>query len=158
MKLFNIITTSLLGFAMAIGAGVAINNNQVEKTEAATSTLTIDASDLPGSSYANNNGEHTKDGIKWFSNQAMKQGSDIQFQKEFETLVHHINRIVCYQKKNDIRPKDIGIYVNAHKRMKNKFYKLKKLEEKKNKFLTIESALKSNINEKVNKLLFKIHY
>ena len=42
--------------------------------------------------------------------------------------------------------------------MKNKFYKLKKLEEKKNKFLTIESALKSNINEKVNKLLFKIHY
>ena len=87
-----------------------------------------------------------------------KKVSDIQFQKEFETLVHHINRIVCYQKKNDIRPKDIGIYVNAHKRMKNKFYKLKKLEEKKNKFLTIESALKSNINEKVNKLLFKIHY
>jgi len=87
-----------------------------------------------------------------------KKVNDIQFQKEFETLVHHTNRIVCYQKQNDIRPKDIGIYVNAHKRMKNKFYKLKKLEEKKNKFLTIESALTSNINEKINKLLFKIHY
>jgi len=87
-----------------------------------------------------------------------KKVNDIQFQKEFEALVHHTNRIVCYQKQNDIRPKDIGIYVNAHKRMKNKFYKLKKLEEKKNKFLTIESALTSNINEKINKLLFKIHY
>ena len=87
-----------------------------------------------------------------------KKVNDIQFQKEFEALVHHTNRIVCYQKQNDIRPKDVGIYVNAHKRMKNKFYKLKKLEEKKNKFLTIESALKSNINEKVNKLLFKINY
>ena len=87
-----------------------------------------------------------------------KKENDIQFQKELETLVHHTNRIVCYQKQKDIRPKEVGIYVNAHKRIKNKLYKLKKLEEKKNKFLTIESVLKSNINEKVNKLLFKIHY
>ena len=81
MKLFNIITTSLLGFAMAIGTGVAINNNQVEKTEAATSTLTIDASDFNTTSYAANDGEHTKGGIKWASNQVMKSGNNMQFKK-----------------------------------------------------------------------------
>ena len=59
---------------------------------AKTYSFTITTSDFPGGSYANNNNEKTStatatDGsgdtmeVKWTSNQVMKQGTEIQFQK-----------------------------------------------------------------------------
>ena len=41
--------------------------------------------------------------------------------------------------------------------MKNKFFKLKKLKENKNKYKTVENALIYNVNENIDKLIFKIH-
>lgn len=44
-------------------------------------TWTLSYSDFNSNSYASNNGEHTKDGITYFSNQVMLQSSSMQFQK-----------------------------------------------------------------------------
>ena len=53
-------------------------------------TVTIAVGDFPGSSYANNNGTHTSNGVagdastievEWVSNQVMKQSGEIQGQK-----------------------------------------------------------------------------
>lgn len=54
-------------------------------------TLTIDIDDFPGSSYANNNGEHSKDGVSYNTNQMMKQGSQIQWQKSKAYIYNNTN-------------------------------------------------------------------
>lgn len=82
-KLFTKIVGVCLGLTMAVGVGVAVASNSREATpvHAATSTLTIDVSYFNTTSYAANNGEHTTGTITWYSNQVMKSGSDMQWQK-----------------------------------------------------------------------------
>ena len=70
-----------------------------------------------------------------------KKNKKIEFAGGADNFIRHINRLFFYKNMIDIKPKDIGIYVNAHKRMHNKFYKLKKLNERKEKFKTVETAL-----------------
>ena len=84
-----------------------------------------------------------------------KKNSEILFSEGANKLIGHINRLFFYKNQCDIKPKDIGVFVNAHRRMQNKFCKLKKL--KINKYTTIENALTININENLDKLIFKIH-
>ena len=86
-----------------------------------------------------------------------KKNKKIEFSASAHNFIGHINRLFFYKNQIDIKPKDIGIYVNAHKRMKNKFFKLKKLKENKNKYKTVENALIYNVNENIDKLIFKIH-
>lgn len=50
-------------------------------TWAETNTWTLSSSDFNSTSYANNNGEHKKDGITYYSSQVMLQGGSMQFQK-----------------------------------------------------------------------------
>lgn len=52
-----------------------------DASSVATYTLTITKEDFPGGSYAANNGEHTKDGVSYYTNQMMNQSSLIQWQK-----------------------------------------------------------------------------
>ena len=86
-----------------------------------------------------------------------KKNKKIIFGGGFDQFVSHTNRLMLYKNKCDIKPKDIGVYINTHKRMEKKFYKLKKLQENRNKYTTIENAITSNINENIDKLVFKIH-
>ena len=90
------------------------------------------------------------------NNLESQKNKELQFQGGIENLVNHINRLVFYQKKLNIRPKDMAIYINASKRIKDKLYRLKKFEKKKNKFRTIENALTGNINENIDHLIYKI--
>lgn len=52
-----------------------------DASSVATYTLTITKEDFPGGSYAANNGEHTKDGVTYYTNQMMNQNSVVQWQK-----------------------------------------------------------------------------
>ena len=84
-----------LAFAMMIGGAVGINAaKQAKEVNAATVTykLTIDANDFNTTSYAANNNEKTSTAVcttdntktfevDWTSNQVMKNGSDMQWQK-----------------------------------------------------------------------------
>ena len=86
-----------------------------------------------------------------------KKDKKIKFVGGANNFIEHINKIFFYKNQCDIKQKDFGVYVNAHKRMIKKFYKLKKLKEKKNKYTTVENAVTGNINENIDKLIFKIH-
>ena len=86
-----------------------------------------------------------------------KKNKNIVFEKGMDNFMSHANRLFFYKSKIDIRPKHFGVYVNAHKRIKNKFLRLKKLQENRNKYTNVENAINSNINEKIDKLVFKIN-
>ena len=70
MKQFRLLFTLLT--LLAVGS---------MNTWAETNTWTLSSSDFNSTSYANNNGEHKKDGITYYSNQVMLQGGSMQFQK-----------------------------------------------------------------------------
>lgn len=53
----------------------------VTKVSAVESTTTITYKDFNTKSYEANNGDHTIDGVTYYSNQVMQQGSAMQFQK-----------------------------------------------------------------------------
>ena len=86
MKHFNLIKTFLLLFALVVGGGSSAWAEDV------TYKLTIDASDFNTTSYAANNNEKTSNAVcptdnsktyevKWTSNQVMKNGNNMQWQK-----------------------------------------------------------------------------
>lgn len=52
-----------------------------DASSVATYTLTLTKDDFSTASYAANNGEHTKDGVSYYTNQMMNQSSLIQWQK-----------------------------------------------------------------------------
>ena len=70
-----IITATLGGFTAQCNVTVKPAGTVEEHT------LTLVPDNFSGSSYANVNGDHTIDGIVINSNQVMKQGTEIQFQK-----------------------------------------------------------------------------
>ena len=88
------LTAGIASFALALGVGVALANAKPMEARAATSEykLTIDASSFNTTSYAANNNEKTTKAVntsdstdlysvKWTSNQVMKSGSNMQWQK-----------------------------------------------------------------------------
>ena len=87
-----------------------------------------------------------------------KKNKKIEFIQGTDNLIDHINRLFFYKEQCDIKPKDYyNVHENAYKRIKKKLYKLKKIQENKNKYTTVENAISSNINENIEKLIYKIH-
>ena len=83
-KFLTKVAKIFLGLSMAAGVGVGVavaSNREATNVEAATSTLTISGSDFNTTSYAANNGAHTTGSIGWYSNQVMKSGNNMQWQK-----------------------------------------------------------------------------
>ena len=94
-KFFTKIAALFLGMTMAVGVGVAVGaGSRTSEVDASTVTykLTIDDSHFNTTSYAANNNEKTTDAVcttdstkkyevKWTSNQVMKSGSNMQWQK-----------------------------------------------------------------------------
>ena len=87
-----------------------------------------------------------------------KKNKKIEFEEGMDNFISHANKLFFYKSKSDIRPKHFGVYANAHKRMNKKFLKLKKLQLNKDKYTNVENAVNSSINEKIDKLVFKIHH
>ena len=86
-----------------------------------------------------------------------KNDDKIEFARGMENLIEHINRINFYKDQHNIKPKEYNVQENAFKRIKRKFFKLKKLQLNKNKYTSLENALTGNIKGNIEKLLFKIN-
>jgi hypothetical protein len=93
-KIISKIAGTLLGLSLAVGVGAATSTKKVAETKAAITeyALTIGTSDFNTTSYAANNGEHTKDAVctsdstkvysvTWYSNQVYQNSSLMQWQK-----------------------------------------------------------------------------
>ena len=96
-KFITKVAKLVLGLSLAAGVGVAVGSQKASRADAApngTYTLTISYSDFTTTSYANNNGSHTKSASKdsgsgdstmsvaYTSYQAMQSSNKIQFQKK----------------------------------------------------------------------------
>ena len=77
----------------------------------------------------------------------------IDFRQGIQQLVEHANRLFFYQAHLNTKPKEIGVYVQAHKRLKKKMNKLKKIEQNINKFSTVENAVVNTLNEHIDNLI-----
>ena len=57
------------------------------------------------------------------------------FSQGVQELVEHVNRLFFYQTHLNMKPRETGVYIKAHKRMKQKLKRLKKMEQTNNKFM-----------------------
>ena len=84
------------------------------------------------------------------------ENKNLQLEIGLQNIVDHTNRLFFYRNHLDIKPKELGVYVNAHKRIKQKIERLKKLQQNSDKFTSVEAAVANNLNEHINQLLLNI--
>ena len=78
---------------------------------------------------------------------------NIDFSQGIQQLVEHANRLFFYQAHLNTKPRDIGVYVQAHKRLKKKINKLKKIEQNIDKFSSVENAVVTTLNDHIDNLV-----
>lgn len=78
------------------------------------------------------------------------------FSQGVQELVEHVNRLFFYQTHLNMKPREAGVYIKAHKRMKQKLKRLKKMEQSNNKFSSVEKAVVNNLNEHIDTLLTEL--
>ena len=78
---------------------------------------------------------------------------DIDFSQGVQQLVEHANRLFFYRAHLSTKPRETGVYTRAHKRIKKKLNKLKKIEQNIDKFSTIENAAVNTVNEHIDTLI-----
>ena len=78
------------------------------------------------------------------------------FSQGVQELVEHVNRLFFYQTHLNMKPRETGVYIKAHKRMKQKLKRLKKMEQTNNKFSSVEKAVVNNLNEHIDTLLTEL--
>ena len=71
-------------------------------------------------------------------------------------LVEHVNRLFFYQTHLNMKPRETGVYIKAHKRMKQKLKRLKKMEQNNNKFSSVEKAVVNTLNDHIDTLLTEL--
>ena len=77
----------------------------------------------------------------------------IDFSQGIQQIVEHTNRLFFYQAHLNTKPREIGVYMQAHKRLKKKMNKLKKIEQNIDKFSSIENAVVSTVNDHIDNLI-----
>ena len=78
------------------------------------------------------------------------------FSQGIQQLVEHANRLFFYQTHLNIKPREIGVYIKAQKRMKRKLKRLKKLEQNNDKFSSVEKAVVNTVNTHIDNLLTEL--
>ena len=93
-------------------------------------------------------------------NNRLKTENDINKKLELENglqnFIDHANRLFFYRNHLDTQPREIGVYINAHKRMKQKINRLKRIHKNSGKFTSVEKAVANNFNQHINQLLLNI--
>lgn len=79
-KFFTKIAGLVLGLTMAVGVGVGIASNS-NAGEVKADSYTISYTDFTTTSYADNNGDHTKGNLKYNSYQVYQSSNKMQWQK-----------------------------------------------------------------------------
>ena len=77
----------------------------------------------------------------------------IDFSQGIQQLVDHANRLFFYQAHLNKKPREIGVYLQAHKRLKKKMNKLKKIEQNIDKFTSVEKAVSNTLNDHIDYLI-----
>ena len=77
----------------------------------------------------------------------------IDFSQGIQQLVEHANRLFFYQAHLNKKPREIGVYLQAHKRLKKKMNKLKKIEQNIDKFTSVEKAVSNTLNDHIDYLI-----
>ena len=80
----------------------------------------------------------------------------IDFSQGIQGLVEHVNRLFFYQTHLNMKPRETGVYIKAHKRMKQKLKRLKKMEQNNNKFSSVEKAVVNTLNDHIDTLLTEL--
>ena len=78
------------------------------------------------------------------------------FSQGVQGLVEHVNRLFFYQTHLNMKPREIGVYIKAHRRMKQKLKRLKKMEQNNNKFSSVEKAVFNTLNDHIDNLLTEL--
>ena len=78
---------------------------------------------------------------------------NIDFNQGVQQLVEHANRLFFYQAHLNTKPKETGVYIQAHKRMKQKLNRLKKIEQNSDRFSTLEKAVVNTVNDHIDNLI-----
>ena len=92
------------------------------------------------------------------NSQVKVENENKKFQLEIglQNFVDHANRLFFYRNHLETKPREIGVYVNAHKRMKQKIDRLEKIHKNSDKFSSVEKAVTNNLNQHINQLLLNI--
>jgi len=78
---------------------------------------------------------------------------NIDLPQGVQQLVEHANRLFFYQAQLNMRPRETGVYVQAHKRMKQKLNKLQKIEQNGDRFSSLEKAAVNTVNDHIDNLI-----
>ena len=78
---------------------------------------------------------------------------NIDLPQGVQQLVEHANRLFFYQAQLNMRPRETGVYVQAHKRMKQKLNKLQKIEQNDDRFSSLEKAAVNTVNDHIDNLI-----
>jgi len=78
---------------------------------------------------------------------------NIDFAQGVQQLVDHANRLFFYQSQLNTRPREQGIYIQAHKRMKQKLNRLQKIEQNSDRFSSLEKAAVNTVNDHIDNLI-----
>ena len=78
------------------------------------------------------------------------------FSQGVQGLVEHVNRLFFYQTHLNMKPRETGVYIKAHRRMKQKLKRLKKMEQNNNKFSSVEKAVFNTLNDHIDNLLTEL--
>ncbi len=81
---------------------------------------------------------------------------NVDFSQGIQQLVEHANRLFFYQAHLNIKPREIGVYIKAQKRMNQKLKRLKKLEQNNDKFSSVEKAAVNTVNTHIDNLLTEL--
>ena len=76
-----------------------------------------------------------------------------EFSRGIQQFIEHTNRIFFYQNHLNIKPRETAVYMRANRRIKQKMNKLKKIEENKDKFSSVEKTVVNNVNTHIDKLI-----
>ncbi len=75
------------------------------------------------------------------------------FEQTVRGLIDHANRLFFYQAHLNNKPKEMGVYKNAHKRIQDKINRLKKIEGKSNLFCSVEKFAVNNVYKHLDGLV-----
>ena len=78
---------------------------------------------------------------------------NIDLPQGVQQLVEHANRLFFYQAQLNMRPRETGVYVQAHKRMKQKLNKLQKIEQNGDRFSSLEKTAVNTVNDHIDNLI-----
>ena len=86
-------------------------------------------------------------------NRYFSQSANIDFSQGVQQLVEHANRLFFYQAQLNTRPKEEGVYIQAHKRIKHKLNRLQKIEQNIDRFSCLENIVVNSVNDHIDNLI-----